>query len=226
MKITLSIPTSLEDITLRKYQEYEKLINTPLDDAEMILNKISVLCDVPVHDLDKVEINEIEEINNILNYTLNQKPEFRRRFTLHGVEFGFIPNLDKITFGEYVDLDAYIQDTSNMHRVMAVLFRPIIKKKGDLYDIAKYTGDENPDIMLDMPMDIVSASLVFFYTLGKELLKAIPNYLEKELKKEQKHTHQQRNSEKNGDGYQAYMHSLKEKFTELDKLLDSTLKNA
>ena len=41
---------------------------------------------------------------------------------MRGVEYGFIPNLDDMSFGEYVDLDTYIGDWQNIHRAMAVLY--------------------------------------------------------------------------------------------------------
>ena len=45
------------------------------------------------------------------------------------VEFGFIPKLDNISLGEFVDLDSYMSDWDNMHKAMAVLYRPVTFRK-------------------------------------------------------------------------------------------------
>lgn len=225
MKVSLNIPTSLADISLKKYLEYEKSINTLIEEEDLLITKISIFCNIDIESVKNMEIADINEINSILNYTLNAKTDLIRTFKLNGIEYGFIPNLDKMTFGEFVDLDTIITDTKNLHKTMAILYRPIVKKKGDLYDIARYTGDEDADAMLEMPMDVVNGALVFFYSLGKELLKAIPSYLQKQVE-EQMTSQELLSLEKNGVGYQAYISSLKEKFTELDKSLDSMFMNA
>ena len=69
---------------------------------------------------------------------MNDKPSLTQRFMLNGQEFGFIPSLEDITYGEFVDLDSYLTDTKNLHRTMAVLYRPVIQKAGKRYDIEPY----------------------------------------------------------------------------------------
>ena len=91
----------------------------------------------------------------------NQKPPLVREFTMKGKEYGFIPKLEDMSFGEYVDLDTYVGDFENIHRAMAVLYRPITQKYNDKYLIEEYEGDDN-EIMKDMPMDAVLSSIIFF----------------------------------------------------------------
>jgi hypothetical protein len=112
-----------------------------------------------------------------------QDKELVRQFELEGVKFGFIPKLDAITFGEYVDLDKYIGDWDEMHRAMSVLFRPIANKIKEEYTITEYEGtNQFCEIMKFMPLNVVLGAQVFFYNLGSELLKALPNYLHKQAK--------------------------------------------
>lgn len=127
-----------------------------------------------------------------------------------GVEFGFIPNLDDMTFGEYTDLDTYITDWEQMHKAMAVLYRPI-KKKGlnDTYEIEKYNGSITySDVMKHAPLDVVFGANVFFYNLGNELLKSTMNYLENN--KEVQTILHQHNLDNGGDGIVQSMLLLKE----------------
>jgi hypothetical protein len=106
-------------------------------------------------------------------------PELVTKFTLNGTEFGFIPNLNDMSSGEYMDLDGYITDWEDSHKSMAVLYRPIKQKLGNKYLIDEYEGsDKFAEQMLDAPMDVVLSSKVFFWTLGRELLKNTLDFLE------------------------------------------------
>ena len=88
--------------------------------------------------------------------------------------FGFIPNLDEMTLGEYIDLDTYFGDWDNMHKAMSVLYRPITKEKGNLYNIEEYDGTKYSDVLKLMPLDVVLGSIFFFYNLSSELFDNYP----------------------------------------------------
>ena len=123
---------------------------------------------------------------------------------------GFVPKLDDITLGEYVDIETNITDWQKMHKAMAVLYRPVNFKAKDKYGIAPYkVNEEVQELMKEMPLDVAISSMVFFYSLGKELLGAIPKYLEQHLKKEDMQQLEM-HLEKNGVGINQFMHSLKE----------------
>ena len=149
-----------------------------------------------------------------------QAASFVNRFKLDGIEFGFIPNLDDISFGEYTDLDTYITDWNNMHKAMAVLYRPIIKKGiNNTYKISDYKGTEQyAEIIKSIPLDICLGAVVFFYNLGNELLKATIAYLEKDT--EVQNILQLQTSDKSGDGIVQSMLLLKETLQDLTKLHD------
>jgi len=71
--------------------------------------------------------------------------------------------------------------------------------------------------MKNMPLDVVMSSMVFFYDLGNELLKAIPNYLEEELNKKE-NIQVKQTLEENGVGINQYTHLLKGMSQSLTKL--------
>ena len=151
-------------------------------------------------------------------------PELVTIFKINGTEFGFIPNLNDITAGEYMDLDGYITDWEDSHKSMAVLYRPIKQKLGNRYLIEEYEGsDKYSQLMLDAPMDVVLSSKVFFWTLGRELLKSTINFLEesKEMISAKLHS-----SVKDGVGTLASMPYHKEMLEDLMKLPNYPLINA
>jgi hypothetical protein len=123
---------------------------------------------------------------------------------MNDVEYGFINNLDEMSFGEYIDLDTFIGDWDNIEKAMAVLYRPIELRKGNRYHIKDYQGGD-ADHLKDMPLDAVLGSILFFYHLGNELCQVTMNSL---VEEEDKNLLEFLNSEANGDGTRAFMHSL------------------
>ena len=167
------------------------------------------------------------EFSGILRHVselFNEKTPLQRMFTMTDkngktIEFGFIPKLDDISMGEFIDLDKYISDWQQMHKAMAVLYRPVKYKKGDLYLIEDYEGtDKYSNIMLDSPVNAAIGATVFFYNLGKELSKVMIHSLEKYLEQESESLLV---SELNGDGINQSMHLLTEMSKNLKKLQSS-----
>jgi len=218
-QIELEVPTTLSDIKLWQYQKYMKIIEqNKTEDAEdedkindfLNMKLVEIFCNVSLIDVSKIPLSEYNKILEILNKAFAEKPKLIQRFNLLDVDMGFIPKLDDITLGEYVDIETNISDWQKIHKAMAVLYRPVNFKAKDKYDIAPYkVNEEIQELMKEMPLDVAISSMVFFYDLGTELLAAIPKYLEQKLKKEdmqQLEIHLQ----KNGVGINQFMHSLKE----------------
>jgi len=151
-------------------------------------------------------------------------PDLVTKFTLNGIEFGFIPNLNDMSSGEYMDLDGYIIDWEDSHKSLAVLYRPIKQKSGNKYLIEDYEGsDKYSELMLDAPMDVVLSSKVFFWTLGRELLKSTMDSLaeSKQMSIVNKH-----NLEKDGVGILQSMPYHRAMLEDLMKLPNYPLINA
>jgi len=217
-EIELQVPTTLSDIKLWQYQKYMKIIEqNKTEDAEdeekindfLNMKLVEIFCNVSLRDVSTIPLKYFNEILEILNKAFEEKPKLVQRFKLLDVDMGFIPKLDDITLGEYVDIETNISDWQKMHKAMAVLYRPVNFKAKDKYGIAPYkVNEEIQELMKEMPLDVAISSMVFFYDLGKDLLGAIPKYLEQRLKKEdmqQLETHLQ----KSGVGINQFMHSLK-----------------
>jgi hypothetical protein len=179
MKIELDIPTDLNEITLGQYQKFLKVVEDN-EESEFVHHKmVEIFCGVSLKNISKIKHKDLTYIISKIAALFDGNHQLINRFFIDNTEFGFIPNLDDITSGEYMDIDTYITDWSNMHKAMAVLFRPIIKKGSGKYNIVDYNGtSEYAEIMKRMPLSVVMGSMVFFYHLGNELLKSILTYLE------------------------------------------------
>ena len=206
MKARLNIPNQLSEITLRKYQKFVKLNTDEIDDRFLQVKMIEIFCEVSHENVLKIKFSDADRVTAILGDMFTQKPKLVTKFKLNGIEYGFIPELDEISFGEYIDLDTYLGDWENIHTAMNVLYRPIESQKGERYTIKDYDVNTKEDL-LDMPLDAVISSVFFFYHLGKDLSIIMNRYLAKEVKK----THFQLDQDliANGDGIKQFSHSLR-----------------
>ena len=200
------IPDTLNEITLGQYQKYIKYQNDNDDENFLAIKMIEVFCGLRNNTVRAMKAKSISDICKILVDMFNEKPDLVKKFKMNGITYGFIPDLENMTFGEYIDLDTFIGDFENMHKAMSVLYRPITQSYKDKYLIEKYTGDKSED-MIHMPMDGVFGSILFFYHLGMELSTAMLNSLEGQEEESLVHY---LNSTKNGDGINQFTVSLKE----------------
>ena len=182
MKVDIYIPEKLSDITLEQYQKFAKMNTEENQNSNFLLHKmVEIFCRLDLKDIARIKYQYVNSIVSDLNNIFNAKTELIQTFKLKGVDYGFIPKLDDITLGEYIDLDNNISDWETMHKAMAVLYRPITLQKGDRYQIEEYTAKEDTEKFKDMPLDVVMGSLVFFWSLSSELLQITLKYLAKEM---------------------------------------------
>lgn len=206
MKANINVPTELNEITLKQYQKFLKVQNSSKDNNLIQSKMIEIFCKIKTQDVLNIKLSDADRIANLISNMFEEKPDLVKSFYLGGVEYGFVPDLDEITLGEYIDLDTYMGDWDNIHTAMNVLYRPIKQKLGDKYLIEDYNV-ETKDLLLHMPMDAVFGSIIFFYHLGIDLSKTMMNYLEN---KEEKQLLQELGFQKSGDGIQAFTDSLQE----------------
>ena len=206
MNVNITVPTDLSEITLRQYKHFLK-IQKGLDD-EMFLNAkiIEIFCKMPLDEVMRLKFNDSEFIVKTLTEMFEQKPNLVTSFKLDKVNYGFHPQLDDLTLGEYIDLDTFIGDWENIEKAMAVLYRPVVNKLKDKYIIEDYKVGKDQEI-LDMPMDAVLSSIFFLWNLGIDLSKAMMNYLDTE---QTEALTQYLTSQPNGGGITQFTDLLKE----------------
>ena len=205
MKVDIEIPESLNEVTLDQYQRYLKIQEENEDEKFLAVKMIEIFCGIRGDHVLLMRATDINSIVQILTEMLNDTPKLQTTFKMKGTQYGFIPKLDDMSFGEYIDLDTFIGDWENMHRAMNVLYRPVVNQYGDKYNIQDYDVDI-AERLKDMPMSAVLGSIVFFYNLGMDLSKAMLNYLTEEEMGLAQHLI----SDENGGGINHFTHSLRE----------------
>ena len=218
MKVDIIIPEGLFDITLEQYQ---KFLQVNSEDELFLAQKcVEIFCNVPLIIVSKMSYKDVKNYAARIMSFFEDKPQLRKIHTMEDVEYGFIPNLEEISLGEYVDIDESINDWDKMHTTMAVLYRPIKSRRKDKYNIEEYEGTSDTEHrMKGLTMDVVLGALFFFYHLGIELSIALtPSLIQLE---ENTTSVQPQTSEGNGDGTPLSIISLRAMLQDLKKLANS-----
>jgi hypothetical protein len=190
------------DVTLERWL---KLVEVETESkSKEALETITALSDIPKQLVKELGIQDVAVImSRIGELQVEQDSELKSIIEVEGKEYGFHPDLNSITLGEYADLETFIKNgiENSMPEVMAVLYRPIVEKKNDIYVIEAYDGNISirAEEFKKMSAEQVQSALRFFFALGKELSQILPLYLMERLNKMGKDL-QTKASQKDGDG--------------------------
>ena len=156
--------------------------------TEEATETIAALSDIPKKLIKELSLSDVAVImSKVGELQQKQDTKLKRIIEINGVEYGFHPDLDSITLGEYADIEQFIKNgiDSSLPELMSVLYRPIKLKKNDIYIIDSYDGDirlRAEEMKLMSAAQVQSLHLVFFYNLGKVLSEIMPLFLMERLK--------------------------------------------
>ena len=191
----LIVPNKMSEIKLADYQKFVRLEG---DDEFLSRKAVEIFCDLKMDVILQMKSSSLTSVTSILMNAFAEKPALTQKFTIGKQTFGFLPSLEEITVGELNDVDQYISDWTQMHKAMAVLYRPVVATFGNRYEIEKYEGsDKYAEQMKETPLDVAIGAMLFFWTLGKDLSVASLTSLAKE---EEMNLTPLLNFLKNGDG--------------------------
>tara|TARA_R110002167_G_scaffold341429_3_gene549834 strand:- start:5485 stop:6129 length:645 start_codon:yes stop_codon:yes gene_type:complete len=184
------LPTSWDEVSVRQYTSLMIAIDKEdSTEIELMIKSLEALADIPGGLLTKAPIKMLREAYKQLGELTSTIPnnELSRVIEIDGIEYGFIPDFDELSLGEFVDLDNYLQDGfNNLDKVFAVLYRPVVKRDGIKYTIEDYDLKDiiNRRKLFNerMSIDTVYAALVFFCNIGRIHTENTLYYLEEEIK--------------------------------------------
>ena len=217
MEIKLEVPNELKAIKLKDYQKYFKIaLDNEGASAEFLdIKMLEIFCDLKYKDISSLPVGSFNDVVKMMAELFLNKTPLVRRFEMTGsdgvtVEFGLIPNMDKMTMGEYIDLNSYLDEVDDLNKAMAVLYRPIHKdfKNRDNYKVGSYQGTEEfSDIMKDMPLGIALGAKVFFYRLGIKLSRRMMHYSHRLLEEDSSLSEAEKKTlTENMDGIENFIH--------------------
>ena len=180
--------SSWEEVTLEKWL---KLIDFETGTkTEEATETIAALSNIPKQLVKELALKDVAVLmSKIAKLQQKQDTKLKKIIEIEGIEYGFHPDLDSITLGEYADIETFIKNGIENHlaELMAVLYRPIKEKKNDIYIIDAYDGNIRlrTEEMKKMSAEQVQAALFFFYNFAKELSVILPSFLMEQLKEMQ-----------------------------------------
>ena len=167
----LRLPASFQDLTLRHLMTLE----TETDPVK----RVQAVTGHSFAELRKMPNKLIVEANAHLDtLQAEEVAQHKEIIELGGVEYGFVPDWDEFSAGEWIDMETYTADFwKTPHKAMSILYRPLDRKWGDRYSIKPYTAKEDADVFLDMPAPLVAGALLFFWSTERKLLNALQSSL-------------------------------------------------
>ena len=190
-EVKLTIPDNWSDITIDTYQKYVKIQEGKGTEKNKVIKSLALLCNTTPFVVKKMAYSDLLEIMGIIKKMIDTEPkteDFKKVFKFNKIEYGFVPNLSKLSTGEYIDLEAYCKNPiDNLHIIMSILYRVVTFKRGERYAIESYDPDQfKEELFKECPMNIALSSLGFFLTLGSVLAKTSQRYLKAQERRVQK----------------------------------------
>ena len=193
MELNITVPESWQDVTIQQYLKFYNAMK-PYDGADNYDTKIIeiaayYLCNIDANTLNRLPLDTFNEIAKSIIDLIHsgKKQELVKSFEIGNTKYGFVTNLDQMTYGEYVDLVTYSKDVyENAALMCSILYRPILEQDKGQYRIQDYKGTNENQIELfyqKLTMDIIFGALGFFLRLQKDLLNSTLTYTTEAMSK-------------------------------------------
>lgn len=189
-----------------------------MDETQRQLEAVAIFCDLTISEVKAIPFDVLKSCVEKISKMLESKPTFTPKFKMNGVKYGFVPNLDELTTGEFIDIETYQKTPNEIWKVLSVLYRPITKEgQNGRYEIAPYNAELTEEFKA-MDANTAYGALVFFWSLGIDLLSITQKYLEAVKKKE---VSMKFDLPKNGDGLEWSTDLLTEIFSTLKSFIQN-----
>ncbi len=167
-----------DEITLGMYQQMMLTPELYDNNPHMV---ISLFTKIPLPELKNLQVDQIRLIEAFLSdrFVIPKENELVLKFEYKGQEYGLENDWSKLAWGAWVDFEVYSSDNiyQNLHKIMAILYRPIIskdKKNVKNYKIGPYKSEEIEDraeIMRDVPLSYWLGAAQFFFSIVEIYIK-------------------------------------------------------
>lgn len=199
-----NLPTKWSEIKLWQFSEImqlnEKLnLDDERDKNIAGINILSVLLDCEDELIRKMSIEQFHELSSKINFVSETLPTgvLPQNFTLNGKRYRFDSALNKMSMGQFVDLDMMLKNSNqwkNLHQIVACLFREekevpgilnkLKRKKNKEYTIEEYsieTKNKRAELFKkELGIDVGYSICLFFWAFVIEFTQSsLQGYSEK-----------------------------------------------
>lgn len=143
-----------DEITVTHYGEMMRRMSLSESVIDKAHDVIGVLLNIPYTILRELDPEQMAELSIYLqNKVTSHDVGYIPSFTFKEVEYVGV-TFNKLTFGEYVDIVNLVRNEAsiymNIHKICALLYRPIVNGKISLYDIEQH--EEQSEIFKELPL--------------------------------------------------------------------------
>ena len=176
-----------DEMTVEQYQriQVQKVFLENINPSKLL----SVYLNIPENELKNAKKKDIEFVEAFIFKKLTDGVTRDMVFTfdMEGVTYGFENDWGKLAWGAWKDLEFLSsQDiTENIHKILAVLYRPVKGMKGTKYKIEEYNADtieERAEQFKRIPVKIWFGSAQLFFFISKIYIENTKNTLESQMK--------------------------------------------
>lgn len=178
----------LEDsMTVEQYQRIH-LNRIFLEEPDPV-KLLAVYLNIPPNELKNAQKSQVEFAEAFIFKRLTEgvTKEIVFTFEVEGKTYGFENDWSKLAWGAWKDLEFLSsQDIiENIHKILAVLYRPVTQEKGTKYKIEPYdanTIEERAELFKTIPVKIWFGAAQFFFSISQTYINDIKNTLEHQTK--------------------------------------------
>lgn len=129
--------------------------------------------------MNQMDILDFQKIISLVEFTRIAPDKELRVIEIEGKEYGIIENLDKISVGEWADLETYISRGGDdiigeLENILSIIVRPLVSKDNGSYKIEKYDSysmNERVDLFKrELNAEDAMAFMGFFLRLEAEFI--------------------------------------------------------
>lgn len=178
----INIPSNLSEIRLHQVQKFWIIEqNENISDQMKWIHGVATFSGKTVEQISRVKIKDVQRVYLAIAELIlpDSKPgedPLIRFFEYGGQKYGFEPDLRDIETGAFIDLDEYVKDINlNLHKIMAILYRPITHQTKELYRVTPYVREQDwkkihrqKIFLREMPYSYVRGAVNFFLKAVKK----------------------------------------------------------
>jgi len=174
-------------MTVEQYQRIQ--VNKLFLDNPNPAKLLSVYLDIPESEIKNANKEQVAFVEQVIfqRLTENVTKDMIFTFDYEGKTYGFENNWKKLAWGAWQDLEFLSAEniTDNIHKLLAVLYRPVTEMKGTKYKIEPYdadTIDERAESFKKIPIKIWFGSSQLFFFISRTYIDNIKNTMEWQMK--------------------------------------------
>jgi len=211
--VKLNIPTKWEDVSLKDYESW--YLQKPETELEYI-QYVADICKIDAKEFLKAPVDLFNIISEAVSFVSDQDFEPKSKIEISGKEY-FINYADKLTLGEWVDVDEVLDKGENkISELLAILCRPIGEKyKPD-------NVEERKKLFQEQSCDKV-LPLIGFFLLKEKKSRQILDHSLRVIAQGDQFLQDIKTSVINGDGIKQFAIWQRIRYTYLTKLLEKQL---